>query len=409
MRAVWLRILSMGISIAACSALLVAGTPPPGPPPLYAYATPTELTVMRGTELVVREPVIFSPDNLGTVWTLDSRYAALISDSERGLEDSYNRMLVVIDSYTGSVRRLPCAYCTSIAPIGKSKLIVSQSDFSSGYVFDSILRFDLSSYKPPGQMSMYRINEPRRQVFFLGGLPGQALLFSLDNQGTQGYFTLEEGGTMLPASEFTSSGQFTQLDASLRNTDTVAVARTVAGSLLFASGSIYSSSNAPCGRYSEVFLTSATTRQSVSTNMSAVKSVGSASSEDTELLVSSAWWDEDGYLHATATVRTCPQSGEPSERMAEMMLKDGAWVGVPGDGSSLEVVKLDDGAKVILDVTKEPGARGLVLSVAKDDRLTKIADGVVHISAPTGVRQLTAHNMNQLCRPGDRECVGKLR
>jgi hypothetical protein len=93
-------------------------------PAVYSYFTRTDLVIMRGTDVIVRKKVAYSPNCRGAVWTLDGKYVAAVVDEGKGEESASARQLLVIDVANGQSREIACPDCGSAAPIGGARSLL---------------------------------------------------------------------------------------------------------------------------------------------------------------------------------------------------------------------------------------------------------------------------------------------
>jgi hypothetical protein len=116
----------------------------------YAYATSTELVVVRANREIARVPRIFDAAlgrSLAITWTHSGRYVAFTSDAKERQEEADAVELVSIDTVTGEESRYPCRSCDQLAPLGEHGVVadpIQPNDERSSLVSQRVY-FDLET------------------------------------------------------------------------------------------------------------------------------------------------------------------------------------------------------------------------------------------------------------------------
>jgi hypothetical protein len=179
-------------SLAACAA--DRGQPSsslqPGGGALYAYLTHTQLGLVDDTTVVARATGDFTAsfgDIARPIWTLDGRYAAAISGVAlltQTTDPDYNaQTLVIIDAATRAVRQIACPGCTSLAAVGGSQLLASDTMYINHVDRTNMLRFNLASSQPP-ELVQTRLPNFDLATTFLAGTSGSVLVVGATVSGT---------------------------------------------------------------------------------------------------------------------------------------------------------------------------------------------------------------------------------
>lgn len=371
------------ISVTGCDAgSSAAGKAWPSEP--FAYlahvsASEDELVVMRGETIVARpRGLLGSRDGLTTalIWTFDGRYVVTRSfqKNEYGIDEP--RELVVVDAQGGSVRAIPCANCTSMAPVGESRLLVSVG--GQLHSTPEIRQFDLSTSDPP---TRYTTDLPQLgvSVNFLASIPGYVLVSGLNILGVdtaEQLFLLDTHGSV----------------TAVGNTGTNAASYSAAGTARPADGkplfAIHAQEQVAAeGRASDLFLfdpiSGARTDTDV-TNLIASAKEDLRNEEDLIYYVNDLFWGKDGHLYATWVVVTddgkwgaAPNTAVPSQ----LWRLDGTrWIQVSPE-SVLTARQLNDSARLSIypDTDDIPGG---TLFLEQAEQQGHIANNVEAIVVP---------------------------
>lgn len=96
--------------------------------PAYAYATLTELVVMRGDKVLTKANRPFDKSdslNNQVVWSNDGRYVAFLAGAQLLGEDVATERLVAIDTQTGDKHEFRCPACSYIAAVGGDEVLAN--------------------------------------------------------------------------------------------------------------------------------------------------------------------------------------------------------------------------------------------------------------------------------------------
>jgi hypothetical protein len=363
---------------------------------VYAYSTPGDLVVMRGQQALARIPLKYVPKFRGPVWTSNSRYVVSIADNEAATDDGNKRVLVAVDALSGSVRRLPCPYCTTAAPIGGSELLVSEEDPLMPDQFAAMLRFDLGSSELPVELNT-KLPALTPALFLAGSAQG-VLVVGGDESGFEDYFLLNPNGSAILIGKrnqkLDDAGQ-----VFLRGIGQTAPVEAGNSIPLFAVAADYARQSNHCDDSGDVSLVSPAAGSIVDTDMSPVVPPNLSPGNNAVAMARSIWWGTDNRLHAAMIVGPCDGTSSISAKTGEWVLNTDHWVQVSHD-KILTVRDLDEHTRLVAQF--EQGFEdGSTLYLENGGHRTKIADGVVDISTPTGARsQEAAAAMTYLDRIG---------
>ncbi|MGW6699793.1 FG-GAP repeat domain-containing protein [Nocardia sp. NPDC055049] len=356
-------------------------------PSTFAYATATELVVVRGVREPIREKISFSQSYGGIVWTQDGRYATILTNDKPGVElRSEKRTLVVIDSHSGNTRRLPCPLCVGLAAIGNDLILASQmtQDYSThGF---GILRFALSNNRPAVELATAvrgdvkgEMNGNIKEAFVPAGTPGGALVGAFAEQCENRFLLLRSDGSFdrigkrkIPGYGGGSGCSYSDGPAAIKDAST--------GSPVFAVALIVGSVQNDCAARHEVLLLSLDGKEAVNTDLSALDPPGYRRGVDTQVVVSDLWWDESGNLHAVMLAGVCDGTDSMTTLPTEWVLKETRWVQVSHEGIVAKR-ELNDSVNLVVALHDKVNLVGTLFAEYHSGR-HKIADDVVAIEVP---------------------------
>lgn len=371
----------------------------------YAYSTADELVVMRNDKVIARSPFKYTPKYRGAVWTLDSRYVAFITDDQAAPDDKSKRTLVAIDAANGSIRRLLCPYCTSLAPVGGSTMLISEEDPRSADSFAAMLRADLASAEPPVELQADL--PPLTDVSFLAGIAEGVLAVGIDQYNAENYYLLNVSGSVKPIG--TKGGYRKPGKQPLRGIRQAVAVQTGNDSPIFAVSAESKDPDSACAASGEVFLLSPQIEHLFTTDISPVAPVGFPPGQEALVTALSIWWGVDGRLHAAMVAGPCDGTSSLSTTTGEWVLDSNRWIQISQD--KLYAVR-DLGADAKLVASGEPDYQhGIKLYLEKDRHRTTLADDVVDIATPgTASDERTAADILRPFCPHDDsgQCVAQI-
>jgi hypothetical protein len=360
----------------------------------YAYNTADELVVIRDEKVIARTQFKYTPKYRGAVWTLDSRYVGFIADDQAAPDDKSKRTLVAIDAASGSIRRLLCPYCTSLAPVGGSTMLISEEDPQSSDSFAAMLRADLASEEPPVER---HTNLPGlTQVSFLAGTAEGVLMVGIGQHQAENYYLLNTTGTATFIGTRNAPKANKAGKRLLRGIRQVATVQIAGGVPAFAVSAESADPDNDCSITSDLFFASPTSKSLIDTDISSVIPVGR---DNPLVLAHSIWWGSDGRMHAAMITSACDgktvmsASGEGvptsfSATTGEWALDTNSrWVQVSHD--KLYSVQ-DLSADTRLLASGEPDYMHVKLYLEKAGRRTKLADDIVTIAVPVPTKDRQA-------------------
>lgn len=353
----------------------------------FAYATTTELVVVRGVRELVREKISFSKSYGGIVWTQDGRYATILTNDKPGVElRSEKRTLVVIDSISGTTRRLPCPLCVGLAAIGTDQILASQLTKEYSTHGFGLLRFALSRSGPAVELATAvrgdvkgETNGNITEAFILAGTPGGALVGAFAEKCENRFVILRSDGSFdrigkrkVPGYGRGTSCSYGDGPAASRLTST--------GLPVFAVALKVNSVQNDCAVRDEVLLLSLDGQAALNTDLSALDPPGYRPGIDTQVLVSDLWWDRSGRLHAVISAGVCDGTDSMTTLPTEWVLNETKWVQVSGEGIVAKR-ELNDNVDLVIALRDKSELDGTLFSVYRSGR-HKIADGVVALETP---------------------------
>jgi hypothetical protein len=374
-------------------------------PVMYAYATTSEVVVMRGTVVVSRVPAKRILRYFGVFWTRDNRYVTAIEDSDTNPDDASQRRLIAIDAIAGTSRRLPCPYCLSQAPIGGSLVLANQErEEDLGGTANSILRFDLAATQPPVHLPT---NLPNLEHgAFLGGASQEALLFG-ENIGAheEDYFLVNAQGRGRQVGKRLYDGRIDNTGKSyLRGVRSASVLQLASGAVSYAIPAEAARQDGGCGGLGEIFVANPN-QELFNVDTSAFIPPANTHGFDSTFMVNDLWWAGDGQLHATVLSGVCDNTPSFTTPPTEWRLANGKWSRVSAE-RVLSAKQLDASTKAIVAYDdKTYGAGPLYLD--EEGLRTKIADKVIQVAAPTAPTDQTAMaSPSDMCPLSLGHCVG---
>ncbi|MEV7996883.1 hypothetical protein AB0O67_34885 [Streptomyces sp. NPDC086077] len=355
----------------------------------YAYTTEKELVLMRGDRPLARVPRVFDlgDEHQNTVvWTHDGRRLAFFSDDAL-LERTEDTRLITVDARTGEVRRLPCPNCYDLAPIADHEVAVLRWD--SEATPTRALRFDLTHPEAAGTEITAPVgNGSGWAISFLGGTRSHLL--------TAQYTTVSGGDTAMDLrlldrdgkevaaySPFDSNAYMPAALATLGDRELIAVAARQNPGGCAAPFPVH-----PLGLNGEVG----------GSDQSAALPPGFLPGVTGGIEVNDLWWGPDQHLYATISAWTCDNNEGAEDdkqrphRPSTLFRLDGEkWVSA-GDQPATVVRPLDRETRMVLTIPDCVGRTHHDDAVTHcstgplhrehDGKRTKVADGVLSLSAP---------------------------
>jgi hypothetical protein len=343
--------------------------------PVFAYLTDSQLVVMRGTEPIAHAAIPNKTKTVNATWTLDGRYVAAIKADPGAPDDASAGLLLVVDAATGSVRQMPCPSCQSAAPAGRSLLLVSQSVPQVGDPFRSMLRFDLSTTRPPVQVPSRLTSLD--EAAFLAGSSEVALLLGVRNNDDDFFLVRPDGTASQVGTKYfnvmidtagTYYGRGIRAAASLQTAETT----------LFAIASTYTRQDGQCGGIGDVYIAKAG-QQLFDINVSQFVPPVNSQGSDRLFVPRDLWWDNAGELHAVMAAGVCGHGGGFTTPPTEWRLVQGHWNQISPE-PVLSVRQLTEDTRVVIGFDRRNHSDPLYL-YAKGKR-TKLAERVRAILAP---------------------------
>ncbi|MFE5285465.1 FG-GAP repeat domain-containing protein [Nocardia sp. NPDC056611] len=378
-----LAVLVLAVSVAPVAASSILSVRPS----TFAYATKTELVVVRGDRELAREKISFTKSYGGITWTQDGRYVAILTDEKPGVElRSEKRRLIVVDSESGKTRRLPCPLCSGLAAIGKDAILASQvtKDYSThGF---GLLRFDLSGSRPAVELATGvrgdvkgEENSNIKEARILAGVSGGALVGAFAEKCENRFLLLRSDST------FDGIGR-RKIPAYGRNYgcyygDGVVASKIASdGSPVFAVALVVNSVQNDCAARHEVLLLSLDGQGAVSTDLSALDPPGYQRGVETHVAVSDLWWDGAGRLHAIMYAGVCDGTDSMTTLPTEWLLEGNSWVQVTPEGIVAKR-ELNDVVNLVVTLRDRVNLVGTLFAEFPAGR-RKLADDVVSVEIP---------------------------
>lgn len=363
-------------------------------PAIYAYSTADELIVMRDQNVVTRTPITSNLQYRWPTWTLNGRYLTFITDGQA--DDETKRVLVAIDTTNGSIRRLPCPSCTSVAAIGESSVLTSEQRIGTPNSLAAMLRYDLASNDLPVELSTTLPSLSFAQ--FLAGTPEGVLVVGIDSD-TESYYLLSVDGS----ARLIGTKNARRLDNTgkpyRRGIGQTTVLQTADGPLFAVDGEFAAQSN-ECS-ISEAFFVSPSTGSLFETDISPMMPQNLSPGNDAVLFLNSLWWSLDDKLHAVMIVGPCGDTPSSSITTGEWVLDGNRWMQVSND-KLLSIQEINEETRLVARVEGDYEDGGTLYLETKGNG-TKIAEGVFDVSAPLGVedRRSATDIIRSMCPSDD--------
>ncbi|WP_130401595.1 hypothetical protein [Micromonospora violae] len=291
---------------------------------------PDELQIFNGKRAVVSVAGEF--DGGEANWTTDGRYVVTTPPL-----DSARQQLTAVEAATGRKIEVPCQGCFDVAPVGGSRLIVTN--------YDSVIqRIDLSADTSMVRMDtdLPSFEEPPRIV---GGIAGEAVIFAPNSGPTSKSSTL----TLFYVDWAGKSRSTTIGNGKLLGWVTSAT-RTVYSSPRLALS--LSPSDAACDGSSEVVLVDPTNGRLITTDASAVQSQSELEVSGGGFGVQGLWWSSDGRLNAVIQSWRCDPGLSPGEvpvgKQGVWRLDDNKW-SKTGEFDGLHIRSIDADTQIVVE------------------------------------------------------------
>ncbi|MFD8077815.1 hypothetical protein ACFV3E_34765 [Streptomyces sp. NPDC059718] len=357
--------------------------------PAYAYITPTRFVLMRGGRPAAEVSRVFDladPQHNKVAWTYDGRYVVFLSD-DAFLDRPEDTRLIAVNAATGQVRRLSCAHCYDLAPVGEGDVLALMG--SAGEEGAGMLRFAMDgAHSARTEPSPFTGNGSTWLPGLLAGTPTRVLTAQYaitSSGGTAMNLRLvdADGGGEVSFPLFESNAYMPAAAARTHGQEHIAVAaRTNPGA---------------CPAPFPISLLNSQGK-ATATDMTAALPPGFVPGVTGGVEVNDLWWAFDGHLYATITSWTC----DDSERAANdtrvlhhpsslWRLDGGKWVSAGSDSATM-LRRLDDHTTVLLRIPdcigpathddSQAHCHSGVLYQEHDGTRTTVAKGVLAIVAP---------------------------
>ncbi|MGC8920743.1 hypothetical protein AB7952_19140 [Streptomyces sp. PG2] len=363
---------------------------------VYAYTTERELRLVRDDHPPVRVRRVFDPTDSAkndVVWTHDGQWVVLLSDDEL-LDRPDDVQLITLNARTGEVQRRPCPYCDSLAPVGDHDVVALRWDdetrstlavrYDAGDPTDSGTRIapaaDSGGTWQPDLLGGTRRHLLTGDYVMSGGDPGMELRLS----------------ELTGAAVVGATAVYPRFDS---NMYMPTAAATIDGRERIAVGERQNPGE--CAASFPILLLG-TDGQMHGTDQSGVFPPGYIPFVTGGIEVHDLWWGLDHHLYATITSWTCDNSADSEQdrmrlhRPSTLWRLDGhRWVKA-GAKPVTVARRLDRDTTMTLTIPDCVGPTDRAdattycntgtLTRQRHGRQTKIADGVIGLSAPPSDR-----------------------
>ncbi|MGW4874919.1 hypothetical protein ACWEPI_00010 [Streptomyces sp. NPDC004262] len=368
---------------------------PKGQTPLgevYAYTTEKEFVLVRDERPPVRVPRVFDLSdsaNNDVVWTHDGRWVTLLSDAAL-LDQPEDVQLITLNAQTGDVQRRPCPNCDDLAPVGDHDVVALRWDnvaratravrFDAGDPADHGTQIAPASDRGGAWQNLLLGGTRTRlltgEYAMSGGEPGMELrlhdLKGVAEKGTATSYTRFDSNAYMPTALATINGREHIAVGVRQNPGECAASFPIV--LLGLNGEVHG------------------------TDESAAMPPGYIPAVTGGIEVHDLWWGLDQHLYATISSWTCDNSADSEDAKMRLHRPSTLWR-LDGDrwvaaGSKPVTVarQLDRGTTMVLTIPDCIGptdradagtyCNSGILSQERHGKRTKIADGVLGLSAP---------------------------
>ncbi len=352
--------------------------------PAYAYATETQLVLMRGDQRVTSVTRVFDLSDSRqnqVVWTHSGTFVAFLAGVGLVQEDPSTEKLVAVDTRTGERVELPCPDCDQLVAVGDDRVLADNGEF---LVFDLAKpTADPVSVPNPDSTGDYR-------TILLAGTGHRVLATQTTQQGSSDFL---ERVTLMSVDEATTS------PVGMVDSNSSMPAAALSGSDERSDRFAFAARNNPglCPSAFPVYVIGGD-GSAVETDLSAAAPPGFVPNEVNGMEVKDLWWDSAGTLHATIESWTCDESQPDHQRMKVPHASPSLWrldgeAWVQEDTAPVTMARrLSDSATIALRVPDCIGPADVPdpvtycaigeLTLLDGDRRTSIADDVLGIYVP---------------------------
>jgi hypothetical protein len=379
--------------IAAAGPSAAKGQTPLGE--VYAYTTEREFVLVRGERPPVRVPRVFDLSDSAkndVVWTHDGRWVTLLSDAAL-LDQPEDVQLITLNAQTGEVLRRPCPSCDDLAPVGDHDVVTLRWDNDARVT--RAVRYDAGDPADHGtQIAPAADSDGTWQIALMGATRNHVLTGEYVSGGEPGMeLRLHElkgaagTGTTTSYARFDSNAYMPTALATIDGRERIAVG--------------VRQNPGGCAAPFPILLLGLKGEVD-GTDQSAALPPGYVPGVTGGIEVNDLWWGLDHHLYATISSWTCDNSADSEDakmrlhRPSTLWRLDGdRWVAA-GSQPATVARQLDPGTTMVLTIPDCIGptdradagtyCNSGTLSQERHGKRTKIADGVLGLSAPPSDR-----------------------
>lgn len=284
----------------------------------YSYYTADEFVLIRGDAILARVPGAYSAQTNRIVWTSTGQHVAFLV-AARPDERFNNNTLVSIDSYTGSVQRIPCKGCIDLASSDNDTVVtvaiqipdsvkipadktymrsdVIDSAFDSGHV--AVRKLDLGN---SGQRVSTPLSTTASDQFLIG--TSSAIIARV-------YIKTPNGGPRWKLSLLsTVTGKETKLAFGSRNESLLTATNSPASPEQVVVAQQGFTQYSACSEHAEIALLPVADKKLSPTDLTALKPQAATVNDDWGSSVTDVWWGADGHFHASMASWQCSKRRE---------------------------------------------------------------------------------------------------
>lgn len=361
---------------------------------VYAYTTEREFVLMRGERPPVRVSRVFDLADSAkndVVWTHDGQWVTLLSDAAL-LDQPDKVQLITLNARTGEIRRRSCPSCDDLAPVGDHDVVTLRWDDDARATL--AVRYDASDPADRGtQIAPASDSDGTWQNVLLGGTRTRLLTGEYMSGGDPGMeLRLHElkgaagTGTTTSYPRFDSNAYMPTATATVDGRERIAVGER--------------QNPGECAASFPIVLLGLDGEMH-GTDQSAALPPGYIPAVTGGIEVHDLWWGP-GHLYATISSWTCDNSADSEDTKMRLdrpstlwRLEGERWVAAGAQPVTV-ARQLDRSTTMMLTIPDCIGPTDRVdagtycnsgtLSRERHGRRTKIADGVLGLSAPPSDR-----------------------
>jgi hypothetical protein len=262
----------------------------------YAYATPYELVVMRGTKVVKRVRHSFDDSNIRNgevLWTRKGDYLVFLASAA----DGSNESMSYINVRTGALNSISCPRCEGFVALDGNNVLAFAEQDVNGKDLRKLIKFNLDTRRPIAQS-----NDGR----FVEGAPEGSTLESAFTSQVRYKNTTNEPIRRLT---FIRVSDYRIFQFVVYRTSGLVMSAPVGGVLTrhqkIAVAHDSNNTNACKGLGTLVSIVDPDEQTSKNTNLAPIEHGGFKLDGEGGMTVNDLWWDTDGYLHATFETWSC--------------------------------------------------------------------------------------------------------